>query len=183
MNSKRIPSSVSRGVSGMPHSKRNGPIGEVGLDFRHHVTVAGRYALTELIGSGCAVFDANGDGMLDLFFLDAGETSGKGAPDKLYLRTEQGRYRDATEGAGLDRTGYGTGGATLDDLTLMRKHAPPHVQVKAAGGVRDIDTLVKVRELDVSRCGASRTKEMLDDLRQRLGMPAIEIAGGPAQGY
>ena len=56
-------------------------------------------------------------------------------------------------------TGYGTGGATLDDLQLMRKHAPPHVQVKAAGGVRDLDTLLKVRDLGVSRCGASRTKE------------------------
>ena len=33
-------------------------------------------------------------------------------------------------------TGYGTGGATHEDLALMRKHAPPHVQVKAAGGVR-----------------------------------------------
>jgi deoxyribose-phosphate aldolase len=80
-------------------------------------------------------------------------------------------------------TGYGTGGATLDDLALMRKHAPPHVQVKAAGGVRDLDTLIKVRELGVSRCGASRTKEMLDELRQRLGLPAINVASGPAQGY
>jgi deoxyribose-phosphate aldolase len=80
-------------------------------------------------------------------------------------------------------TGYGTGGATMDDLALMRKHAPPHVQVKAAGGVRDLNTLIKVRELGVTRCGASRTKEMLDDLRQRLGMPAIEMAAGPTQGY
>ncbi len=80
-------------------------------------------------------------------------------------------------------TGYGTGGATMEDLALMRKHAPPHVQVKAAGGVRDLDTLIKVRELGVSRCGASRTKEMLDDCRQRLGMPAIQVAAGPTQGY
>ncbi|HZN33430.1 MAG TPA: deoxyribose-phosphate aldolase [Pirellulaceae bacterium] len=80
-------------------------------------------------------------------------------------------------------TGYGTGGATIEDLMLMRKHAPPHVQVKAAGGVRDLDMLIKVRELGVSRCGASRTKEMLDECRRRLGQPAINAAGGPAQGY
>jgi deoxyribose-phosphate aldolase len=67
-------------------------------------------------------------------------------------------------------TGYGTAGATLEDLTLMRKHAPPHVQVKAAGGIRDLDTLLKVRELGVTRCGASRTKEMLDECRKRLGI-------------
>ena len=65
-------------------------------------------------------------------------------------------------------TGYGTGGATHDDLKLMRKHAADHVQVKAAGGVRDIDALIAVRELGVTRCGASRTSEMLDDWRSRL---------------
>jgi deoxyribose-phosphate aldolase len=80
-------------------------------------------------------------------------------------------------------TGYGTGGATLEDLTLMRKHAPPHVQVKAAGGVRDLDMLLKVRDLGVSRCGASRTKEMLDECRQRLGLGAVNVPPGPAGGY
>jgi deoxyribose-phosphate aldolase len=81
-------------------------------------------------------------------------------------------------------TGYGTGGATLEDLTLMRKHAPPHVQVKAAGGVRDLDTLLKVRDLGVTRCGASRTKEMLDDCRHRLNLPPIKLTTiASSQGY
>jgi deoxyribose-phosphate aldolase len=83
----------------------------------------------------------------------------------------------------MTSTGYGSGGATMEDLALMRKHSPPHVQVKAAGGVRDLDTLIKVRELGVSRCGASRTQEMLDDCRKRLGLPAIAATGGAAQGY
>ena len=65
-------------------------------------------------------------------------------------------------------TGYAPSGATMDDLRLMRKHTPSHVQVKAAGGVRDLDTLLAVRALGVSRCGASRTKEMLDEARRRL---------------
>src|SRR6185369_16406009 len=56
-------------------------------------------------------------------------------------------------------TGYAPSGATIEDLRLMRKHAPSHVQVKAAGGIRDLDTLLSVREIGVSRCGASRTKE------------------------
>jgi deoxyribose-phosphate aldolase len=81
-------------------------------------------------------------------------------------------------------TGYGSGGATLADLALMRKHAPPHVQVKVAGGVRDLDTLLQVRNLGVTRCGASRTKEMLDECRRRLGLPPIAaITSGPAAGY
>jgi deoxyribose-phosphate aldolase len=70
-------------------------------------------------------------------------------------------------------TGYGTGGATMEDLALMRKHSAPSVQVKAAGGVRDLDALLRVRALGVTRCGASRTAAMLDDCRQRLGLPAI----------
>ncbi len=72
-------------------------------------------------------------------------------------------------------TGYGTGGATHEDLKLMRQHSAPNVQVKAAGGVRDFDGLVAVRELGVSRCGASRTKDMLDECRKRLGLEPIDV--------
>jgi deoxyribose-phosphate aldolase len=81
-------------------------------------------------------------------------------------------------------TGYGTGGATMDDLALMRKYAPAVVQVKAAGGVRDLDTLLKVRALGVTRCGASRTKEMLDEARRRINLPPIQApALASAAGY
>ncbi len=65
-------------------------------------------------------------------------------------------------------TGYATGGATLDDLRLMRRHSPPHVQVKAAGGVRTLDALLEVRAAGATRCGATRTAEMLDECRERL---------------
>jgi deoxyribose-phosphate aldolase len=81
-------------------------------------------------------------------------------------------------------TGYGTGGATVDDLKLMRQHSPAHVQVKAAGGVRDLDTLLKVRELGVTRCGASRTKDMLDEARRRLNLaPIQDTTAAPVGGY
>jgi deoxyribose-phosphate aldolase len=80
-------------------------------------------------------------------------------------------------------TGYGTGGATHDDLKLMRKHSPDYVQVKAAGGVRDLDGLLAVREIGVTRCGASRTADMLDDCRKRLGLPAINVPKVASVGY
>ena len=73
-------------------------------------------------------------------------------------------------------TGYGTGGATMEDLRLMREHSPAHVQVKAAGGVRDFDTVLQVRALGVSRVGASRTKDMLDECRRRLELAPIEFS-------
>jgi len=64
-------------------------------------------------------------------------------------------------------TGYGSGGATMEDLRLMRAHTPPSVRVKAAGGVRTLDALLEVRALGVSRCGATRTVEMLEELKRR----------------
>jgi len=67
-------------------------------------------------------------------------------------------------------TGYGTGGATLEDLRLMRAHAPAHVQVKAAGGVRDLDKLLEIRALGVTRVGASRTADILTECKRRLAL-------------
>ena len=71
-------------------------------------------------------------------------------------------------------TGYGSGGATLPDLELMRRHSPDHVRLKAAGGVRDYDTLLQVRNLGADRCGASKTKDILDECRTRLELPPID---------
>lgn len=81
-------------------------------------------------------------------------------------------------------TGYGTGGATHDDLKLMRANSSDSVQVKAAGGVRDMDALLAVREIGVTRVGASRTQTMMDDCRVRLGLePIVFEAGSSATGY
>jgi deoxyribose-phosphate aldolase len=66
-------------------------------------------------------------------------------------------------------TGYGTGGATLGDLRLMRQYAPPHVKLKAAGGIRTLASMIEVAEMGCDRIGASRTAEILDELRSRLG--------------
>lgn len=81
-------------------------------------------------------------------------------------------------------TGYAASGSTDADLILMRKHSPPQVQVKAAGGIRDLDALLRVRALGVTRCGATRTKDMLDEARRRLGLePIALIAAEVPQGY
>jgi deoxyribose-phosphate aldolase len=67
-------------------------------------------------------------------------------------------------------TGFGNSGATLEDVALMRKHSPAHVQVKAAGGVQTLEMLLKVREAGATRSGCSKTGEVLDDLRRRLAL-------------
>jgi len=65
-------------------------------------------------------------------------------------------------------TGYSSSGATIDDLKLMRAHCPPQVQIKAAGGIRDLDGLLAVRAVGATRSGASRTRDILDECRRRL---------------
>ncbi|HCE00847.1 MAG TPA: deoxyribose-phosphate aldolase [Armatimonadetes bacterium] len=95
--------------------------------------------------------------------------------ENCYLdRDQKIRLCEICGEAGVDwvktSTGYGTGGATDEDLRLMREHSPASVQVKAAGGVRDLDRLLQVRALGVTRCGATRTREILDEARRRLGL-------------
>ncbi|MCX7409465.1 MAG: deoxyribose-phosphate aldolase [Planctomycetales bacterium] len=62
---------------------------------------------------------------------------------------------------------YNYKGATEHDLALMRASVSPRVQVKAAGGVRDLDGLIKVRDRGATRCGATATAAMLDECHRR----------------
>lgn len=79
-------------------------------------------------------------------------------------------------------TGFGPGGATLADVKLMREASPPSVQVKAAGGVRDLETLLVLRPF-VTRIGTSNTRGILDELRARAGLPAIVGVDAASGGY
>jgi deoxyribose-phosphate aldolase len=67
-------------------------------------------------------------------------------------------------------TGYGTGGAVMDDLRLMRKHAPAHVQVKAAGGISTLDLALEVRAIGCTRFGTLQTVEILEECKRRLAV-------------
>ncbi len=58
-------------------------------------------------------------------------------------------------------------GATDHHVKLMRKHTSMSVQIKAAGGVRTLDDLLRVRELGVTRVGATATETILEDAKQR----------------
>ena len=62
---------------------------------------------------------------------------------------------------------YAYAGATDHHLRLMRAHCPPEVGIKAAGGVRTLDDLLRVRGLGVSRIGATATENILEEARRR----------------
>ncbi|MEO6002031.1 MAG: deoxyribose-phosphate aldolase [Opitutus sp.] len=65
---------------------------------------------------------------------------------------------------------YNYRGATDHQLTLMRQHSGPRVELKAAGGVRTLDDLLRVRALGVTRIGATATEAILREAIQR-GFP------------
>src|ERR671922_82088 len=81
-----------------------------------------------------------------------------------------------SEAAGADwvktSTGFASGGATLEDLRLMRANVSEHIQVKAAGGIRTLPALLDVIDAGVTRCGATATATILDDFkRMKAGEP------------
>jgi deoxyribose-phosphate aldolase len=93
--------------------------------------------------------------------------------ENAYLTEDQKiRACKLCEAAGADwvktSTGFAPGGATLEDLRLMRANVSDRVQVKAAGGVRTLDALLAVIDVGVTRCGATATAVILDEFEKRL---------------
>ena len=64
-------------------------------------------------------------------------------------------------------TGFAPGGATLEDLRLMRANVSEKVQIKAAGGVRTLPALLDVIDAGVTRCGATATAAVLDAFKAK----------------
>ena len=94
---------------------------------------------------------------------------------------EKVRGSAITEAAGAEfvktSTGFAPGGATHEDLALMRRTVSPRVQVKAAGGVRTLDALIAVMNLGVTRIGATATQAIIDDFRARKAGETPATAG------
>ena len=65
-------------------------------------------------------------------------------------------------------TGFGTGGATFEDVALMKKCVGDEVKIKAAGGIRTLDTALRMIELGVSRIGSTASVSIVEELKHRL---------------
>ena len=85
---------------------------------------------------------------------------------------------------------YNYRGATDHHLTLMRRHSGPNVQLKAAGGVRTLDDLLRVRELRVTRIGATAPAAILREAMRRNfsgtippGLTAVNPSDSSSPGY
>ena len=92
--------------------------------------------------------------------------------ENYYLTDEQKKIAcRLAEQAGVDfvktSTGFADGGATLEDLQLMRDNVSEKVQVKAAGGVRELDMALKVRQVGCTRFGATRTATIMEQCYEK----------------
>jgi len=91
-----------------------------------------------------------------------------------------------SEAAGADwvktSTGFAPGGATLEDLRLMRANVSEKIQVKAAGGVRTLSALLDVIDAGATRCGATATETILDDFKVQLEGKAVEAKADATPG-
>ncbi len=91
-----------------------------GVAFTHETGAFGKKWLPETMGSGVLIFDADGDGRLDLLFLNGRgfdgvkESPGQSATQKLFLNQGGMKFRDATSSSGLGLNAYCMGGAAGD---------------------------------------------------------------------
>lgn len=98
---------------------------------------------------------------------------------KLILETcyltedEKVKVCQLAEKAGADfvktSTGFGTAGATIEDIKLMRKSVSDKVGVKAAGGIRSLDKALEVIEAGATRIGATATEKIMNQWQDRYG--------------
>src|SRR6266545_1918598 len=102
----------------LPHSsiKFTNVTAQAGIKFTHNSGRAGKKFLPETLGSGCAFFDADGDGWPDVLLIDSRDWSSRGRKSlsALYRNNKNGTFTDITPGSGLDVEMYGMGVAVAD---------------------------------------------------------------------
>jgi hypothetical protein len=104
---------------------------EVGLDFTHDAgPVDERYFMPQSMGSGAALFDFDGDGLLDVYLLNNGGP--KGRPNQLFRQLPDGKFVNVSKGSGLDFSGYCMGVAVGD----VNNDGKPDVLVTEYGGIK-----------------------------------------------
>ncbi|MCZ6677199.1 MAG: CRTAC1 family protein [Candidatus Poribacteria bacterium] len=82
---------------------------EAGISFWHINGATGKHLIPETIGSGCAFFDYDKDGWLDIYLVNGGTFDRSGAPNVLYHNNGDGTFTDVTQQAGVGDWGFGAG--------------------------------------------------------------------------
>ena len=122
------------GTAGPPHPPfaTTGPA--AGIDFRHQRGASDKKHLVETVGSGCALFDYDNDGWLDILMINGGltpDTSAAGpVRHALYRNLGNGRFREVTAKAGLEGNGSYGMGVAVGRLRQRRRPGRLHHQLR-----------------------------------------------------
>ena len=176
-------------VIGFPHGNHRT---ETKVFEAHRALAEGATELDMVIQIGALKSGRDADVQADIAaVVDVAHASGaivKVIFENAYLTDDEKiRACRLSEAAGTDcvktSTGFAPGGATHDDLRLMRANTSPHIQVKAAGGVRTLDALLEVMALGTTRIGATATKAIIDDFRAgKAGVAPVATAAATTDG-
>ncbi len=114
-----------------------------GITFRHQTGFSGRHLLPEIVGSGAALADFDGDGDLDAYLVQSGtlydpEPGREQPANQLYINQGDGRFREAKNAHGADDRGYGMGVAVGDydndgDIDLFVTNVGPNALFRNDG--------------------------------------------------
>jgi hypothetical protein len=150
-------------VTETPDIKFTEVTASAGIRFTHNSGREGKKWLPETMGSGCAFFDANGDGWLDILLVNSKSWTPKGLRSfsALYLNNRNGTFRDATAGSGLDVELYGMGVAIADydndgrdDVYLTALEGDRLFHNEGGGKFRDVTAASEIRNANFGTSAA-----------------------------
>ena len=163
------------------------PCTVIGFPHGAHLTSVKVFEAEQAVADGCKELDMvinigrmkGGDyDYVDQDIRAVAEAAHKGGAilkviiETCYLTDEEKTVAcQLSEKAGADfvktSTGYGTHGATPEDVALMRAAVSDKVKVKAAGGMRTLDAILAVRAAGADRCGVSATEALMQEAEKR----------------
>ncbi len=142
-----------------------------GIKFKHNSGRAGKKYMPETLGAGAVLFDADGDGWLDLLLINSRDWQPRGRKSlhALYRNKGNGTFAEVTKGSGLDVEMYGLGAAAADydndgrqdvyitalegDRLFHNEGGGRFRDVTAASGIKNADFGTSAAWLDYDRDG------------------------------
>ncbi|HSS76171.1 MAG TPA: CRTAC1 family protein [Thermoanaerobaculia bacterium] len=142
-----------------------------GVKFTHNSGRSGKKYLPESLGSGVALFDADGDGWLDILLINGCDWDPKGRTSlpALFHNNRNGTFTNVTKGSGLDVQTYGMGVAVADfdndgredvyitsldgDRLFHNEGGGKFKDVTAASGIKNVSFGTSAAWLDYDRDG------------------------------